>query len=534
MLANALLPLPKLRRRRRSARRSSVFGNALGGAIANAQQPAQNAFMQGPAPSNNFETSGGLFPFGVSDQGGEDDSAGSGSDIVPSVERSAADTGTSQAYAFGTYPASVPGTPPEGQSAVEPNLVSPVYSLNTPQQDAYSYLPDVPETGPSGDDGGGDPDVQLPTLGPRLELPDLDNAEDPAASAEFQRRTLELGAYQNQVDGMRQQGADVSQAQGIIDQMRDQLAQDYSGFAGSSSSDDSTDTSSTSGPNGAGDGSAASTSDASDQNGVGNGSFSWPLITGGGIGLGTSDYSVDTPKPTDFVTFAPSLLQQPPEPTRLSAPVIGVARWTTGPNLPSQQSWQLPYNASYSLEPPASSISNALEVAKAGLLFQAKGEAQSILGSAWALQGERMAKVAVADSLDEAKEVFKSPTGKSALALEEAIGKYGSAFKALGVVGVAATTVEEGSYLLDTYKNHPDKIGLATGATVGNIAGDAAFTYGGGVAGAWLGAFFAPVTLGASVPIGAFVGGVVGHLVYDWEVKPFVREGWTGLNPDGG
>jgi hypothetical protein len=87
MLANALLPLPKLRRRRRSARRSSVFGDALGNAVVAEMQPQQSIPISlGQAPSN-FQTAGGMFPFGVGagfDAGTS--GAGSGSDTVNAVD----------------------------------------------------------------------------------------------------------------------------------------------------------------------------------------------------------------------------------------------------------------------------------------------------------------------------------------------------------------------------------------------------------------------------------------------------------------
>ena len=185
------------------------------------------------------------------------------------------------------------------------------------------------------------------------------------------------------------------------------------------------------------------------------------------------------------------------------------------------------------LEENASLVGHLINATEQATLFAAKNSGQSVLRSALPLQQANMVKVASTLNMTSAADVFKSPNGKTATALVQSTAKYGTALKGLGAVGVVATGVEEGAYLMDTYNNNPDAMGYAVGSSVTNVAGDITATYGGMKIGASIGSFFAPFTFGLSIPIGAAIGGIGGHLIYDNYVKPEVRVGWTGIDPNG-
>ena len=177
----------------------------------------------------------------------------------------------------------------------------------------------------------------------------------------------------------------------------------------------------------------------------------------------------------------------------------------------------------------AGKVGDVSTYASHGLLFVAKYDAQQQLGRAWPLQQGRMKELAVSNKLDSAQQLFKNPNGQAATALAQSATKYGAALKGLGVVGWGATIVEEAAYLSSVQANHPDKIKHATGATLVNVAGGAGAIYLGAKGGALAGTFFAPFTFGASIPIGAVFGGVVGHYFYSERAKDQVREILTGI-----
>lgn len=107
------------------------------------------------------------------------------------------------------------------------------------------------------------------------------------------------------------------------------------------------------------------------------------------------------------------------------------------------------------------------------------------------------------------------------------MSKYGKVLKGLNFVGPAVTAVEEGAYV---YTTSSDKQPLALGAAVTNFAGDTVSVAGGMALGAKGGLLLAPFFGGLSIPIGAAIGGFAAHMGYDSKVKPFVREGWTGVS----
>ena len=124
MLANALLPLPKIRRRRRRARRSSVFGNALGNAAvrgiqnwqadtrANADatrplgaNPSFGPSLFGGSSTNAFAALGLPAPFGLSDP----TQAGAASLSTTNGEATGAQAGVAQSTGSGGGTASPDG-----------------------------------------------------------------------------------------------------------------------------------------------------------------------------------------------------------------------------------------------------------------------------------------------------------------------------------------------------------------------------------------------------------------------------------------
>jgi nucleoid-associated protein YgaU len=181
------------------------------------------------------------------------------------------------------------------------------------------------------------------------------------------------------------------------------------------------------------------------------------------------------------------------------------------------------------VEGVASNTNHAVSVADKALEYVAKYDAQKVLGRAWALQEGRMVAVARAGDMSSAIGVFKNPNGQAATALAGSAAKYGGALKGVAGVGYVVTAVEEGAYLARVNNENPDKLGYAVGATVTNVAGETSAIYLGAAGGAKLGAFFAPWTVGMSIPVGAALGGIGGHFFYDGLVKPQVREGWTGI-----
>ena len=96
--------------------------------------------------------------------------------------------------------------------------------------------------------------------------------------------------------------------------------------------------------------------------------------------------------------------------------------------------------------------------------------------------------------------------------------------------GWVATAAEQVGYVEETYEKRPDKVGNAAAAAVTNVAGDWAFTEVGAESGALIGAmpFLSGPTFGASIAIGAVVGGVVGHLTYSYGAKPHVKDFYMG------
>jgi hypothetical protein len=180
----------------------------------------------------------------------------------------------------------------------------------------------------------------------------------------------------------------------------------------------------------------------------------------------------------------------------------------------------------HAAEHSASTANDIIVVAEKSALFAAKYDAQTILERAAPLTRDYQVGVAVAEDLGDAAKVFRSPSGQAAQSLAEAAGKYGTMFKGLGYAGVAATAIEESAYIAGTPE---DRRLMAVGASVTNVAGDTVSIVGGAEAGALIGAYFAPFTAGLSIPIFALAGGIGGHFAYDWGMKDFVREGWTGI-----
>jgi hypothetical protein len=88
--------------------------------------------------------------------------------------------------------------------------------------------------------------------------------------------------------------------------------------------------------------------------------------------------------------------------------------------------------------------------------------------------------------------------------------------------------IDEGAYVLGTPN---DKKHLAVAAAGVNIAGDMASTYAGMKVGAAIGVWAAPWTLGLSIPVGAALGGLGGHVFYNYviDAPKQVRETITGI-----
>lgn len=151
------------------------------------------------------------------------------------------------------------------------------------------------------------------------------------------------------------------------------------------------------------------------------------------------------------------------------------------------------------------------------------------MGKAAPLLNNKIRLVAISD-LDNAANVFKSSNGAAATSLAASSKTFGAVAKGFGVVGAAYSSYGESLYIQEVSIKSPNKVNMAVASSVVNISGDTVTTVAGAKAGAVAGAYFVPVAY-ITVPLGAVIGGLGGHYLYDTNVKEFVRESYVGRLP---
>ena len=155
-----------------------------------------------------------------------------------------------------------------------------------------------------------------------------------------------------------------------------------------------------------------------------------------------------------------------------------------------------------------------------------KAYGASKLLPAKALQEARVIDIMSSRNLDAARDVIKSPTAKSAMAMAEA----GKNLKWVPYLGKGVTAYEEGGRLLKA-NGMVETSNVMAAATV-NYAADTGATTGSAWAGATTGASFGSLAGPVGTVVGGVVGGVIGaftgHYLYDNKVAPEVRVKFAG------